>query len=393
MLPRIHQVRWLYAVFVLCASLILTASPPDVSAGAELVIAQAPDPSSPVWKSDRQPSVVKALECGGAGQQCCDHYRALGGGIVGPRHCNPGLGCNPTTLRCESGCGAEGSVCCDGPDTVAAHPVGLTRDERGRLSVANPMCRGATVCNRATNRCVGGCGGSGQDCCPPTPHIDVASCLAILAPQHTCAYDDEAETSGVCVPCGREGQPPCLIEGCAGRLRDFSGVCLPCGLCGERPCPGRACLQLSPKMVIKLEKCQAGDGWRCTANGDVEWIPPPPPLGTPVKKDPPPPDRPPQSRQCECVPHSKDPACGAEIRQPCDAQRGVWCRAGLGCTPDPVDRVRRCRQPHDQAERELWNCPTLPNDQCWTKKDVETFACHFRFDDDDDDDDAPDGAR
>lgn len=163
------------------------------------------------------------VSCGGAGQICCEPYQGSRG-VIGPSHCNEGLGCNVATNRCERPCGSAGQVCCDGPETWAAQGGPLYLDSNGNLVIRKPMCE-ASACDAATRRCAANCGlNAGDPCCGPQPHIGVGTCLN---PALACRFSAGTFESGVCESCGQLGQIPCArSQGCAEGLdEDPSGVC------------------------------------------------------------------------------------------------------------------------------------------------------------------------
>ncbi len=162
------------------------------------------------------------LFCGDEGQVCCEPYQSSGG-IIGPSHCNVGLGCNVVTNTCERPCGHPGQVCCDGPETWAAQGGPIYVEPSGNIVPRKPMCQ-ASVCD-TTRRCIANCGmNAGDPCCGPQPDLSVASCLN---PSLACQFAEDSFRRGTCEPCGGMGQIPCArAERCAeGMEEDRNGRC------------------------------------------------------------------------------------------------------------------------------------------------------------------------
>lgn len=164
-----------------------------------------------------------AFSCGGAGQHCCPPYRGSAG-IIGPTHCNEGLGCNISANICEAPCGGAGQICCDGPETVAAQGGPIFIDASGAVKQRKQMCE-ASVCVPAARRCTADCGlKEGDACCGPQTMLAVASCIN---PSLACHFSDSSLGTGVCEKCGAFGQIPCAtFQGCAdGLAEDATGHC------------------------------------------------------------------------------------------------------------------------------------------------------------------------
>ncbi len=162
--------------------------------------------------------------CGGPGQTCCEPYRGSGGGVIGPSHCNEGLGCNVATDKCERPCGQSGQVCCDGPDTVAPQGGPFRLGASGNFVLRLPMCQ-SSACDLTTRRCVADCGRSaGEACCGPQPSLAVASCLD---PSLACNFSDTSLERGTCATCGGLGQISCArFDRCGeGLEEDANGLC------------------------------------------------------------------------------------------------------------------------------------------------------------------------
>lgn len=173
----------------------------------------------------RQPwNVPDALMfCGAAGQRCCSEYRGSAG-VIGPTHCNVGLGCNIATNTCEAPCGGANQVCCDGPETVAAQGGPFYRQSDGTFVPRKQMCV-VGACSNSSRRCDSGCGASaGAACCGPQPSLAVASCQGALA----CRFSDVSMSSGTCEACGKVGQLMCTTSP---RCEDGSDA-LEDGTCG-----------------------------------------------------------------------------------------------------------------------------------------------------------------
>lgn len=179
------------------------------------------------WAQPLDPGILVPPErvfCGTQGGRCCDVYRSPSGGVIGPSHCNEGLGCNVATNKCESPCGNPGQVCCDGPETVAPQGGALYRDSSGSFVSRKPMCE-ASSCDRTKRRCVTDCGkNAGDACCGPQPQLAVASCIN---PSLACQFADNTWEQGTCQTCGVLGQISCAGHHCSeGLEEDRNGRCV-----------------------------------------------------------------------------------------------------------------------------------------------------------------------
>ncbi len=191
---------------------------------SSLTGAQTKSPSSTIETED---FLFRGVLCGDEGHACCGPSPA-NRSELDPPFCNKTLGCNILTNRCESPCGQVGQVCCDGPDTDAPRK-GLSPNSR----LLKPMCE-ASVCDGTKRRCVTDCGmKAGEPCCGPQPPLAVASCIN---PSLTCHFDDVSSKSGLCRPCGGNGQEPCPGEHCQPKLVVAGGHCVPCGAKGLPSC-------------------------------------------------------------------------------------------------------------------------------------------------------------
>lgn len=163
------------------------------------------------------------LSCGQEGSVCCEPYQGSSG-VIGPEHCDIGLGCNVATNTCERPCGGAGQVCCDGPETWAAQGGPVFVERSGNIVPRKNMCEQSS-CDRATRRCVASCGmNEGEPCCGPQPDLGVASCVN---PALACRFAGDTTQSGTCEACGGEGQIACVRgRQCADGLEeDGNGRC------------------------------------------------------------------------------------------------------------------------------------------------------------------------
>ena len=175
------------------------------------LLCSALDASAAPVPATRLPPTVFA-RCGDKGQSCCDQYRGPSGGVIGPRHCNAGLGCNAATNRCESACGKAGNVCCDGPDTVVVSG-GVYQPPnapKGAFVPKRAMCQ-ASSCDRATNRCRADCGQrAGDACCPPQPTVGIATCQGAGLTCQSPGTPGFKPSMGIGITRGGICVPPCL---------------------------------------------------------------------------------------------------------------------------------------------------------------------------------------
>lgn len=184
------------------------------------------------------------LICGGLGQTCCHAPKSLQNlTAFGPLvSCDRGLGCDITTDRCVSSCGSPGQACCDGPETRA-----LKWTTEGKVYSPNSwnmreMCNEG-VCDKQTHRCIT-CGTTeGGPCCATDAAQVTPRCYrdAKTGNRLVCHNRWEGDSGGMCIACGKWGQPVCLTRGeapCDDGLvkRESDGTCVLCGLIGQPPC-------------------------------------------------------------------------------------------------------------------------------------------------------------
>lgn len=214
-----------------------------------------------VRRSDLAPfrSHLDPFLCGAEGHACCGPYRGSAG-IIGPDHCDAGLGCDEATRTCVSPCGGDGQVCCDGPDTNAGQARFYCGEGAGTCVPTRNMCD-AGACDVTTRRC-GACGlVAGAACCAPEPTMALATCRG----DHlTCGFASDTDwTRGTCVSCGREGQVACLGHACDDQLvEDAQGTCVPCGHAGQPACDG-GCVGRTAWVSGRCEACGVANGHVC----------------------------------------------------------------------------------------------------------------------------------
>lgn len=112
---------------------------------------------------------------------------------------------------------------------AAGNPTTTMRVDAGSDGGADGADSGGPEAGRDTSVDVppGTCGVLGATCCEP--------------PEGPCARGGSglACSGGVCVSCGRPGEPCCAAEACnAGGTCGESGLCEACGTAGARCCPG-----------------------------------------------------------------------------------------------------------------------------------------------------------
>jgi hypothetical protein len=176
------------------------------------------------------------LSCNDLGNACC---HPLNG--VGDPWCEViGGGCDVVANRCVKPCGGPGQVCCDGSDTFASH-AGASPEPgcllvHGECTSRTNMCL-TGVCSIGTHRCGAACGQAiGAACCPPDAQLGVASCRA---PRTYCKFSQDTYSDGVCLSCGRAGDPPCASgPRCDAGLSTGPGGCRACGKASQVPCDG-----------------------------------------------------------------------------------------------------------------------------------------------------------
>lgn len=173
--------------------------------------------------------------CGALGKACCRAPTASQNvPAFGPLvSCQQGLGCDITTNKCVSTCGSPGQVCCDGPETRAPK---WTAD--GKIYSPNnwnmrEMCD-VGVCDKQTHRCIA-CGTrESGPCCSSDAAQATARCFRDAKTGNRLVCHDRwaGDTGGICLECGKSGQPKCLTAGeapCDDGFVERDGICLPCG--------------------------------------------------------------------------------------------------------------------------------------------------------------------
>jgi hypothetical protein len=220
--------------------------------------------------------------CGEQGEACCRPYMGSGG-VIGPPHCNAGLGCKMDTHICQQPCGKSGEVCCDGPDTVASGSGAFYKDSSGNFVQKRQMCDTSSRCDINTNICNSDCGQSvGSGCCAPQPSLGFPSCIN---PSLICNEQqvDKGHVYGTCQTCGHLGERACPgTTSCLANLAtDNNDICQACGALGQISCDGNCNdgLRMSEIAGALCEpKCgQTGEpcctkGHKCPNGGDLACV-------------------------------------------------------------------------------------------------------------------------
>jgi len=182
------------------------------------------------------------LRCGALGKACC-HAPTASQNVpaFGPLvSCQQGLGCDITIGKCVSSCGGTGQVCCDGPETRALKWTADGKVYSPNFWNMREMCE-AGVCDKQTHRCIT-CGThDGGPCCSSDAAQATARCFrdAKTGNRLVCIDRWAGDTGGICVECGKSGQPKCLTAGeapCDDGLVERDGICVLCGWAGLPTC-------------------------------------------------------------------------------------------------------------------------------------------------------------
>lgn len=263
------------------------------------------------------------IPCGALGKACCRAPAASQNipGLGPVVNCQRGLGCDITTNKCVSTCGGTGQVCCDGPETRATR---WTAD--GFLYSPNypdlrEMC-GTGVCDRQTHRCIT-CGTRDGGPCCSSDAAQTARCFrdaktGIRLVCHTRWVGDEG---GICLECGKSGQPACASRGEASCddgsvVRESDGNCIPCGWTGMPTCDsGEPCRD--GRSVPKDGRCVPAGGPNQPCHPD---------------------------RRCDypgyfCNSSRICQSCGAEGQPPC---AGLTCKGNLNVNIDMLSNRLLC---------------------------------------------------
>ena len=221
-----------------------------------------------------------AIPCGALGKACCRAPLQNVPGFGPLVSCQQGLGCDITTNKCVSPCGGTGQVCCDGPETRAPK---WTAD--GKIYSPNnwnmrEMCD-AGVCNKQTHRCIT-CGTrDGGPCCSSDAAQATARCFRDAKTGNRLVCNDRwvGDAGGVCLECGKSGQPKCLTAGeapCDDGLveRETDGICVPCGWAGLPTCDrGEPCRDGRSVPDRWFQKCvpAGGPNQPCRPDGGCDY--------------------------------------------------------------------------------------------------------------------------
>jgi hypothetical protein len=210
-----------------------------------------------------------AFPCGALGKPCCRAPAASQnipafGPLVG---CQQGLGCDLTTNTCVSACGGPGQVCCDGPETRAAKWTADGKIYSPNSRNLREMCD-TGVCDKQAHRCIT-CGTQdGGPCCSSDAAQATARCFRDAKTGNRLVCNDRwaRDAGGICLACGKSGQPKCLTAGespCDDGLveRESDGICVSCGSVGQPTCDrGEPCRDGESVPNLSFSECLPAGG-------------------------------------------------------------------------------------------------------------------------------------